>query len=297
MITHELFEKFKESHPDLDRPDLELSGVNSGFDLFKENRLNSLTETQEHFKSEVIAIQTQILALNSLVAFVWQLDRETNQVLRQDFPARDLHLASILTNISNTAQSIYELCLIGFNVQADVLYRTLMERTMQAIVLLNNGEDMEKWLEAEDSDLSKVAHYELFAKRERMHKKYEAIERELLSVNPNSQELRAYRKQKMDEASLSVHGASNPVTIGSFSYWKDDKVQLAIFGSPCQSSNRLLNGVIFELWFFFVLFTRTLSNEHGWKPDYKNDLLLGFEVYRYTAHKQFEQLCSHLIET
>ncbi|HAS6248943.1 TPA: hypothetical protein I7203_21725 [Vibrio vulnificus] len=295
MITDELLHKFKERHPDLNREDLDLSSVNSAFELFNENRTKSLSETESHYSAEVTAIKTQILALNSLVTY--SLESDTNRILSKGFSARDIHLAAILTNLSNTAQSIYELCLSGFNVQADVLYRTLIERTMQAIVLLNDSEDMQKWLNADDSALSKSAHYEIFAKRERLHKKYEAIERDLLSVNPNSQELRAFRKQKMDEASLSVHGASNPVTVGSFSYWDEDEVKSAIFGSPCRSSQRLLDNVIFELWFFFVLLTRTLSQKHKWKPDYTNDLVLGFELYRYTAHKQFEQFYSHLIET
>ncbi len=295
MITDELLHKFKERYPDLNREDLDLSSVNSAFELFNENRTKSLSETESHYSAEVTVIKTQILALNSLVTY--SLESDTTRILSKGFSARDIHLAAILTNLSNTAQSIYELCLSGFNVQADVLYRTLIERTMQAIVLLNDSGDMQKWLSADDSALSKSAHYEIFAKRERLHKKYEAIERDLLSVNPNSQELRAFRKQKMDEASLSVHGASNPVTIGSFSYWDEDEVQSAIFGSPCRSSQRLLDNVIFELWLFFVLFTRTLSQKHKWKPDYTNDLVLGFELYRYTAHKQFEQFYGHLIET
>lgn len=295
MITEELLHKFKERHPDLDTEALDLSSANSAFELFNENRTISLSETELHYSAEVAAIKTQVLALNSLVTYC--LESDTNRILDEGFSARDIHLAAMLTNVSNTAQSIYELCLNGFNVQADVLYRTLIERTMQAIVLLNDSEDMQKWLNADDSDLSKSAHYEIFAKRERIHKKYEAIERELLSINPNSQELRAFRKQKMDEASLSVHGASNPVTVGSFSYWGEDEVKSAIFGSPCRSSQRLLENVILELWFFFVLLTRTLTQEHKWKPDYTNSLVLGFELYRYTAHKQFERICSHLIET
>ncbi|MFS1859708.1 DUF5677 domain-containing protein [Vibrio lentus] len=297
MITNELLKKFRDRHPELDVSKMDLSDINEGYEFFNDNQKAVRLDTEPHFKCEVALIQTQLLSLNSLTAYCLNYEDSTNRVISVEFPFKDVHLASILTNISNTAQCIYELCLNGFTVQADILYRTLLERTMQSIVLLNNGDDMERWFSAQDSDSSKATHYELFAKRERLHKRYEAIERDLLQVNPNSQELRSFRKSKMENASLAVHGSSSSVTLGSFAYWNEDEVKPAMFGSSCKTSLHVLDNVVFELWFFFVLLTRTLSKTHSWERDYEDSRVLNFELYRYIAHKQFEEKHRTLLET
>lgn len=296
MITNKLLKKFKSKHPDINISSANLTGINGAFDLFHDNRKVVRSDTEAYFKNEVVLIQTQILSLGSLISYCQNSMETTNRVLSANFPFKDIHLASILTNISNTAQCIYELCLNGFNVQAEVLYRTLLERTMQGIVLLNNADDMEHWLSAQDASASKKADFELFAKKERLYKKYEAIERELLQVTPNSQELRKHRKGKMDNVSPAVHGASVPVTLGSFASWNENEVKSALFGSSCRTSASILDGVIFELWFFFVLLTRTLSKVHEWQRDYQEELVVGFELYRYTAHKLFEERNSEIMD-
>lgn len=294
MITEELLEKFRERHPELIKYDFDLEGVNSGYELFDDFRKDTLLVTSNEFKNEITIIKTQILALNTLSAYCLQSETKTNIVLNNEFTANDFHLAAILTNISNTTQSILELCLIGFNTQAHVLYRTLIERTMQAIILLNNNKDIELWLTAQDSNSSKEIHYELFSKRDRMFKQYESIECDLLNFELNNQKLRALHKERLTDASQVVHGASSQILLGSYAFQSDNDAKPAIFGAPCLSSHKILNDTVFEIWFLLVLLTRTLKNKHKWIPDYSNELVLGFEIYRYTAHKLFESAFGEL---
>lgn len=293
MITDDILELFKSKFPEIPTDELTLEDVNSSYSLFTDYAENTQKEMEKLIGNQNSIIKTQILALNSLALFCDERKPNTNKVLSKDYQAKDFHLSASLINISNTANAILELCNRGFNTQAEILFRTLSERVLQTIVLFHNNDDFLNWSKAHETDESKQAHYDIFAKKERLHKKHEEIERLLLEKSFDGIALRNYRKTKLNEYSMSVHGAYITVVMGSSTFLGDEgkeEVNSALFGQPCKSSLKIISATAFELWYFIILLRKLLLNVHNWKPDYKNDLIMSFDVYRFASHKLFEQI-------
>lgn len=291
MITDDVLDLFKSKYPDSDFENIDLEDVNSGYSIFDEFSENTISLTSESVELELIELKTQILCLNSLAIYCRHFNESERRVVSAEFPANDFHLSAALTNIANTTNSILELCRRGFNTQSGILLRSLSERVMQTIILFNNSSDFSLWFESQESEESKKAFYEVFSKRDRMHKKFEAIESNLLGVDFDFNSLRGMRKSKLEEYSMDVHGSFISVVAGSSSFWGEngDEVNSAIFGQPCITSKKILGATIFEVWYFLKIFRQLLKVTHKWVPDYSNEFVRGFELYRYYAHNLFEE--------
>ncbi|MEG3754369.1 DUF5677 domain-containing protein [Psychromonas arctica] len=245
------------------------------------------------FKKEKSLIEMQILSLTSLSIYLAD-DVPENRVLRTDFSAKDSHLCSFLINICNTANATLKLSMMGFIPQAHSLLRTLLERTMQGVVLFSNSEDYSIWQKGQDPNDSKASHYVLFSKRERLLKKLEKIEIDLFGKENENGLLRNYRKETNDYYSMSVHGASIPVLVGSWAFQnsgtEDEIMKPAFFGASCDSAGKVLGQVIFTLQPFIDTFYALLEKNHLWKNNFDNDLLTHFEFYYFASKTTFLKL-------
>jgi len=293
MITKTILDEFIAKFPECDLSELDVDSANDGYAIFDEAANDTLDETSKLLEKHKNILETQMFSLNSLALYCHNSNCDSNRVLKADFPGNDTNLGCALINIANTANAILKLCLFGFTSQAKTLYRTLLERVMQVIILFHSNDDFLEWRDAVSDLESKDALFQLFSKKERLHKKFEKIEIELFkfeSKNVNSSELRQFRKSTIDNFSQSVHGASNSVLIESFSCCinDEDRYVPAAFGRACLSSQNLLDDTIFQLWYFMSLLRKLMSKVHSWQPDYSDDLVVGFELYRFTAHRLFE---------
>lgn len=226
---------------------------------------------------ELTGVRAHALSLGSL-AVAAHHEQKPNQILSGGFVVSDLHLATWLTNIANTALSIVRLCVDGFDTQARCLLRCLQERTKQAIILFYSSADYEIWHKAFEVNESKEAFYRLFSRKSRLGRRYFEIEK-ALGFNQEVEILEERREQE-EYASLSVHGASVSILVGSFAAdHNSDQIKPAIFGRASSASGTTLRDTFWDLTYFQLLLKALLEQVHGWKPQKEQNFVFSYLSY------------------
>jgi hypothetical protein len=271
------------------------SDAQSVFESFTyiENTLNnSLNEQNDQLEQIKTGIIAQILSLTFL-SLECLKQNKTGNILREDYPANDYQLSAHLIEISNTQTSILQLCSNGFDLQARILLRNLEERLMQIIILFTHEHDFTNWSSAQESEESKTTYYDIFTKKGSLFKKYGVIEKEILQgfgVNSNREQelnLRAFRKERSDNLSMSVHGASAEVYLRSFNLSNNDieEVIPSLVGVNISYSLEIVSETFTSMWYFLKLFRLLLFKYHNWEQDFNNENIIAFEFYRFINQK------------
>lgn len=240
----------------------------NGIDILKSTITRSEEIQNAELNDEITIVNLACLSIGFLAMAAWERDEE-NRILDQDFPAKDLFLATWLTNISNTGRSIVRLSEEGFDTQARMLVRCLHERTRQAIIVLYSGDDYQAWHESDSGDDGKSSYYKLFSKKDRLNRRYHAIEQELSGgVIDFNHDLIRDRKNSDSFFSQAVHGSSLSVLVGAFAAkHNSDDVGPAIFGQASSSSKSTLMHTHYDLLYFSLILHQLLKTVHSWVPD------------------------------
>jgi hypothetical protein len=228
-----------------------------------------------HLKDTIDDIEICVMAINLLALKCMHAlahDNRLRVILSEKFPARDINLSGALLNICHTSIAINKLCLEGLDTQARILVRTLDERLMQIPILFSTEQNYREWHAAQTPEESKSAHYRVFAKKKSLIKKYQEIERELFG-NEKDEESYKWHLENESFYSMAVHGASNAVLIGSFSFdFESEKVFPNILGRASSASVQTLRHCRFQILWFLLMLERLLEKFHEWTPDLSQDL-------------------------
>lgn len=229
-----------------------------------ENKEESIKDSKLHFQEEIEVLDYICASLGALAIGTLSNVVKENEVLSKDFPATDYWLSCHITNVVNTALSIKELCISGFDTQARSLIRIFDERILQLLILFSSAEDYEKW---KNPDSSKSAHYDLFSKKKSLLKKAKKLDEKYFKLT--EQELitiKALREERDEYYSDCIHGAHTSVIVGSIAYpFKDDKDGLfisSIFGRASSCSYQTLHHLIGQLSYFSYMLNALLNDLH-----------------------------------
>lgn len=249
-----------------------LSSVKSFFKTIDSFKQDARNESREHLSDFVNDIKFCIAGLGFLAMYIelGKQERLTNIVLRQDFSAKDTFLYAGLANIVNTSISIVDLSMNGFDSQARMLLRSLDEYALKIPVLFSCADDFNAWHQAQEMDVSKQAHYELFAKKQALFKKYQKLEKECFS-EAHFTEIEDL-KYSHDFYSMFVHGASIASSIGAYAFdFEKDNVLPNIFGRASIGSISTLQSTLSILLRFSMLIRIVLLRFHNWNPKPTNE--------------------------
>ncbi len=230
-----------------------------------ENKKESISDSEPHFVKEVNVIDYISASLGALALGTLNNVEKENEVLAKDFPATDMWLSSHLTNIVNTALSIKDLCLNGFDTQARALVRTLDERIYQALILFSSAEDYRGW---KNADSSKQAYYEIFSKKKSLLNKITRLENKYLTLSEsNHVYLRSLREESDEYYSDCIHGAHVSVIAGALAYpfgnIEEGPFISALFGRASSCSFQTLNHMIGQLAYFSHMLNVILIDMHS----------------------------------
>ena len=222
-----------------------------------------------------------------------EADGRQKRILLLDFPANDVNLGNCLLNIANTAIAINKLCLEGLDTQARALVRTLDERLLQTPVLFASADDYKRWHEAQSPEESKSAHYDVFARKKKLHKRHAELET-ICFGDASQADVIAWRQANEDFYSMAIHGACSAVQVGSWAFdYESETVRPNFFGTPSSASIGTLKHTRFQLFWFVLLFPVVLEKFHNWRPDEKDSwqqmYMACSEGILKTAHEWLQQ--------
>lgn len=273
-LASEVFRRFNEDPELKGKERINLKTLDSSMRLLKHFPDESEQEISLRYKDETELSKLHILVI-VLLSIISRDAEDENPILNTSFPANGNNLCGFLANISNTAQSALILILKGFDTQARILLRTLDERILQAIVLFNSEQDYETWHAGETESDAKSAHYQLFSKKGRLHRKIKAIEKAMLGSEFDAEQIQRWRQEQSDSFSMAVHGSMAAVMVGSWAFSLDDEEKVVfpnVFGHASSASRRSFSHLLFQLFYFNSLFLGLLRSVHDWVPDESNEM-------------------------
>lgn len=236
---------------------------NEVFDLIDERKNESKTIVRDTCKNGNVSMVCAITALyHAWKTFAYRpFDEDISQSYK---PLNFLFVSNHLAWLCNTAIGIRSLVFQGLEPQARVLMRSFVEATYQTLILFNDTEAYTTYLKGMNNEKSKEVHYELFSKRNRLHKRIQALEDELKDSYEDSREAQYKQRINMlEHYSQATHSSSLHILTSSFQPDDKDNLQSTILGKvTAESENTLLN-CSHEIIYFSILFDHVVRNK--WK--------------------------------
>ncbi len=303
-IYQELLDEFYSKKQYLDLIKSDAHSVSESYSFVEKTLNQAFNQLDGQFKQIKTGIIAQYISLSFLTMECLDKDKEES-ILKEDYPANDFQLGCHLIEISNTVISILQLCSNGFDLQARILLRNLEERLMQIIVLFTHNQDFIDWLAAQEVEESKTVNYNIFAKKGSLIKKYGLIEKEILQdfdfkvSREHELNMRKFRKERSENLSMSVHGASTEVYLRSYKLLNHDSEKLipSFLGTDNFYSLELINETFESMWYFLKLFRLLLFKYHFWEQDLNKPNIIAFEFYRFINHKIMVDIAEEIENT
>ena len=287
MKYEEYLDDYNNKHKGIGYEPLKLDVLNDNHQMFSVSPENALKHSLGVVGELKEIIEAQLLSIGSLALYLTRDFNTNSNVIKSDFPAKDFQLGSSLIDLANTADSAFKLALSGFSTQSRILIRSLIERKMQLIVIYHDPEDFEKWYKATETDESKLAYYLVSSKKGRLLKQYKKIELELLGMYENKK-VDEFRVHDYEYQSMSVHGGSLPVNVGSWAFI-GESVNPSLFGAPCDSVLNVSRQIASHLSEFSRILEPLLVSVHEWTSGEKHELVNNYMFYRHVSECEFKK--------
>lgn len=173
----------------------------------------------------------------------------------------NIAVANHLSWLCNTALAIRKLALTGFEPQARVLARSFIEAIYQTLVIFYDHESYLSYLRGVDSKTSKEAHYEVFAKKQSLHKKLQKLEDSFARQSPSERdEQYTQRVRMLEHYSQATHSSAIHVLTSSLQPDDEYRLDATILGKFSLSTGNTLLNCSHEICYFCLLFEHIINN-------------------------------------
>jgi hypothetical protein len=220
-----------------------------------------------------------VAAISSLYA-AWEFfeSREASAPASQATPSPcNAAVADHLSWLCNTAISIRKLSLLGFEPQARVISRSFLEAIYQTLVVFDDHQTYQTYMEGVDVESAKASYYKAFAKKQSLHKKVQALEGSFKKL-PQAERDDQYdqRVGMLEHYSQATH--SSALHVLTAARQPDDLNRLAptILGHYSLATENTLLNCSHEICYFGILFDHIVRHKWvvtGLENNYQYDLM------------------------
>ena len=249
------------------------------FDLTAEQSKQAETQAREQCKNGNTSMVAAISALYAGWKVFQQLPAASPASSVVAAPT-NLAVANHISWLCNSALSIRKLALIGFEPQARVLTRSFVEAIYQTLVIFHDHESYLAYKKGIDANSSKDAYYEVFAKKQSLHKKLQKLEDSFANQSSVERDEQYTQRVKMlEHYSQATHSSAIHVLTSSLQPNDESKLAPTILGKFSLSTENTLLNCSHEICYFCMLLEHIA--EKVWFID-------GLEVNE--GYKMFSQL-------
>lgn len=173
----------------------------------------------------------------------------------------NLAVANHLSWLCNSALTIRKLSLTGFEPQAKVLARSLVEAIYQTLVVFHDNESYLAYKQGIDSNSSKEAYYEVFAKKQSLHKNVQKLEDSFTSRSPVERDVQyAQRVKMLEHYSQATHSSAIHVLTSALQPNDESGLNATILGKYTLSTQNTLLNCSHEICYFCMLLEHIAQN-------------------------------------
>lgn len=223
------------------------------FDLTAQQSKQAEFQAREQCKNGSTSMVAAISALYAIWKFFQQLPPDSPASSVVAAPT-NLAVANHISWLCNSALSIRKLALIGFEPQAKVLTRSLVEAIYQTLVIFHDHESYLAYKKGIDGDSAKNAYYAVFAKKQSLHKKLQKLEDSF--VSQSSAERNAQYSQRvgmLEHYSQATHSSAIHVLTSALQPNDESRLAPTILGKFSLSTENTLLNCSHEICYFCML--------------------------------------------
>ena len=230
------------------------------FDLSADQSKQAEVQTRDQCKNGNTSMVAAISALYAAWK-VFHLQPASAPASNSIASPRNLAVANHLSWLCNSALSIRKLVLAGFEPQARVLARSFVEAIYQTLVVFYDQNSYLAYQKGRDAKSSKEAYYEVFAKKQSLHKKLQKLEDSFaLRSSSERDEQFKQRVHMLEHYSQATHSSAIHVFTSSLQPHDEAALEPTILGRFSLNSENTLLNCSHEICYFCILFEHIAKN-------------------------------------
>ncbi len=223
------------------------------FDLSAQQSKQAEIQAREQCKNGSASMVAAISALYSIWKFFQQLPAGSPASSVVAAPT-NLAVANHISWLCNSALSIRKLALLGFEPQAKVLTRSLVEAIYQTLVIFHDHESYLAYKKGIDADSAKSAYYSVFAKKQSLHKKLQKLEDSFVSQSSAERnEQYSQRVGMLEHYSQATHSSAIHVLQSALQPNDESRLAPTVLGKFSVSTENTLLNCSHEICYFCML--------------------------------------------
>lgn len=270
--TRNIIDKIIKEHIDLNQNDVYknvddvLSTIKETYQIRFDNRKNSLKNRDINF--DIIETYIVLWGLLSLHADELKYTKNSPKLCNTN---ADFIIKSIISNITNDIIAIYELLLLGFKYQSNIIYRNLVELLTLLAASLIDEDKMIKYSDSLKNDDFNTLWRDEFSYKvlNNIISKYEKDifknEKQILN------KMLKWHKKIYRTYSAYVHNSSFECVFGGYNMHGESLVP-NVFGDVVDEINEQIADINQTLYYFNLLFFHLLISKLKFEPDEKPPL-------------------------
>ena len=223
------------------------------FDLSAQQSKQAEIQAREQCKNGSASMVAAISALYSIWKFFQQLPAGSPASSVVTAPT-NLAVANHISLLCNSALSIRKLAFLGFEPQAKVLTRSLVETIYQTLVIFHDHNSYLVYKKGIDANSAKGAHYTAFAKKQSLHKKIQKLEDSFGSQSSAERnEQYTQRVDMLEHYSQATHSSVTHVLQSALQPNDESILEPTILGKFSVSTDNTLLNCSHEICYFCML--------------------------------------------
>lgn len=223
------------------------------FDLTKAQSNVAEIQAREHCKNGNASMVAAISALYAIWKFFHHLPAASPASEVVAAPA-NLAVANHISWLCNSALSIRKLALTGFEPQARVLTRSLIEAIYQTLVIFYDNESYLAYKKGVDANSAKDAYYAVFAKKKNLHKKLQELEDSFVRQSPAERDKQYIQRIGMlEHYSQATHSSAMHILTSALQLTEESMLAPTILGKYSVNTENTLLNCSHEICYFCML--------------------------------------------
>ncbi len=223
------------------------------FELTAERSKIAETQVRDQCKNGNTSMVAAISALYAVWKFFQQRTADSPASLIVSTPT-NLAVANHISWLCNSALSIRNLTLAGFEPQAKVLTRSFVEAIYQTLVIFHDHESYLVYKTGVNATAAKDAYYAVFAKKQNLQKKLQQLEDSFVSQSPKTRDEQYSERVKMlEHYSQATHSSAIHVLTSALQPNEESRLEPTILGKFSISTENTLLNCSHEICYFCML--------------------------------------------
>lgn len=230
------------------------------FDLSAQQSKQAEIQARKQCKNGSVSMVAAISALYSIWKF-FQLRPAGSPASSVVAAPTNLAVANHISWLCNSALAIRKLALLGFEPQAKVLARSLIEAIYQTLVIFHDHESYLAYIKGVDADSAKTAYYSVFAKKQSLHKKLQKLEDSFVSQSSAERnEQYGQRVGMLEHYSQATHSSAIHVLQSALQPNEESNLAPSVLGKFSLTTEHTLLNCSHEICYFCMLLEHIVEN-------------------------------------